>query len=268
MGAQLNYRDILFNNRVFDVLVNLTPGVKFHLGHRWEIGGELLVPVINQYGERYKKVRVNLACVSKQFGLFGRWRMKVGGGWFGYERYGIDVKNMIIINRWLAMTAQIGVTGYISMASDWEASKMGRISALVGPEVYLERWNTHISLRGGRFVYKDYGAVGEIMRHFKHVSFSVYGSCSSKWKENAGFKVVIMLPPYTRKRHKVNIRPMSNFRFTYSTQTESYANYMYITDLEQNEREGWFEHDLLPWGPDSAFTDFKYVEVKHKDAVK
>ncbi len=261
MGAQLSYRDIFFNNRVYDVLVNLTPGARWRLGHRWEIAAQALVPVINQYGDRYKKVRLNVATVSKQFGFFNRWRMKVSGGWFGYERYGIDVKNMVVVNDWLAMTAQVGLTGYSSMAAGWEASEMRRVTALAGPEVYLHKWNTQFSVRGGRFVYEDYGVVAEAMRHFKHVTVSCYVSYSDVWKENAGFKVIAMLPPYNRKHRKVNFRPASNFRLTYSIEADSYANYMYITDPEQNEREGWFDHDLIPWGPDSSFSDYKYAET-------
>lgn len=262
MGAQLNYRDIFFNGRIYDVLVNLTPGVKWHLGDHWEIAAQALVPVFNQYGDRYKNVRLNVASVSKQFGFFDRWRMKVSGGWFGYERYGIDVKNMVIVNPWLAMTAQIGLTGYCSMASGWEASTMGRLTAVVGPEFYLRQWNTQLSLRGGRFVYKDYGVVAEGFRHFRHVSVGAYASYNNVWKENAGFKIIVMLPPYKRRHRKVNFRPASNFRFTYSAEADSYANYMYMTDPEQNEREGWFDHDLLPWGADAAFDDFKYNEDK------
>lgn len=259
MGLQFNYRDIWFNNRVYDVLVNLTPGVKWRLPNHWEIAAQALVPVINQYGDRYSKVRLNVASVSKQFGFFDRWRIKVSAGWFGYERYGVDLKNMVIVNQWLAMTAQIGLTGYCSMASDWEASTMKRLTLLAGPEVYLQRWNTQMSIRGGRFVYEDYGVVAEAMRHFKHVTVGIYGSYSDKWKENAGFKVIVMLPPYKRTRRRVNFRPASNLRLTYSMEAESYANYNYITDPEQNEREGWFDHDMLPWGPDSAFSDFRNI---------
>lgn len=257
MGAQLNYRDIFFNNRVYDVLINLTPGVKWRLPNHWEIAAQALVPVFNQYGDRYKRVRLNVASVSKQFGFFDRWRMKVSAGWFAYERYGIDVKNMVIVNPWLAVTAEVGLTGYCSMASGWEASTMKRLTLIAGPEFYLRRWNTQMSLRAGRFVYEDYGAVAEAMRHFKHVTVGIYGSYSNKWKENAGFKVIVMLPPYKRTRRRVNFRPASNFRLTYSMEADTYSNYNYITDPEQNEREGWFDHDLLPWGPDSSFVDFR-----------
>lgn len=264
MGVDFNYRDIYFNDRVYDLLVNLTPGVRWHLGNHYEIAAQALVPVVNQYGDRYKNVRLNMAVVSKQLAVGERWRLKVSCGLFGSERYGVDVKNMFVLNPWLALTAQLGLTGYCSMANGWEASTMGRFAALVGPEVYLHRWNTQISLRGGRYVFGDYGVMGEGFRHFKHVSIGVYASYSNRGKEDAGFKVIMMLPPYRRTSRKVNIRPASNFRLTYSVEADNYSNRMYMTDPEQNEREGWFDHDLIPWGPDASFSDFEYKQPKER----
>ena len=58
MGVDFNYRDIYFNNRVYDILINLTPGVRWNMGHRWEVAAQALVPVVNQYGDRYKNVRL------------------------------------------------------------------------------------------------------------------------------------------------------------------------------------------------------------------
>lgn len=262
MGVDFNYRDIYFNNRVYDVLINLTPGVRWNMGHRWETAAQVFVPVVNQYGDRYKKVRLNMAVVSKQFAIGQHWKMKVAGGLFGSERYGVDLKNMFVINHWLAMTAQVGLTGYCSMAVDWEASTMKRLSALAGPEFYLHRWNTQVSIRAGRYVYGDYGITGEGFRHFKHVSVGVYASYSNQWKEDFGFKVIMMLPPYKRPARKVNIRPASNFRLTYSVEANSYANRIYATDPEQNERTGWFDRDLLPWGTDTMAPDFVIKEKK------
>lgn len=262
MGVDFNYRDIYFNNRVYDVLINLTPGVRWNMGHRWETAAQVFVPVVNQYGDRYKRVRLNMAVVSKQFAIGQHWKMKVSGGLFGSERYGVDLKNMFVINHWLAMTAQVGLTGYCSMAVDWEASTMERLSALAGPEFYLHRWNTQVSIRAGRYVYGDYGITGEGFRHFKHASVGVYASYSSQWKEDFGFKVVMLLPPYKRPARKVNIRPASNFRLTYSVEANSYANRNYTTDPEQNERTGWFDRDLLPWGTDTMAPDFVIKEKK------
>lgn len=262
MGVDFNYRDIYYNNRVFDVLVNLTPGVKWHMGHHWEMAAQAKVPVVNQYGDRYKRVRLNMAVLSKQLVVGTCWKMKVSGGLFGTERYGLDLKNMFVVNPWLALTAQVGWTGFCSMADGWEASTMGRLTAQVGPEIYLQRWNTQLSVRGGRYVYGDYGVMGEGFRHFKHVSVGVYASYSNKGEEDAGFKVVFMLPPYKRTARKVNIRPASNFRLTYSVEAEEYANRTYFTDPEQNERTGWFDRDLLPWGAEKMAPDFIVNERK------
>ena len=262
MGVDFNYRDIYFNNRVYDVLVNLTPGIRWNMGHRWEIAAQALVPVVNQYGDRYKRIRLNMAVLSKQVAIGQHWKMKVSGGWFGSERYGLDLKNMFILNPWLAMTAQVGLTGHCSMAAGWEASTMERLTAQVGPEIYLGRWNTQLSVRGGRYLYGDYGVTGEGFRHFKHVSVGVYASYSDKGKEDAGFKVIVMLPPYKRSARRVNVRPASNFRLTYSVEANPYANSVYFTDPEQNERSGWFDRDLLPWGTDTMSPDFTRKERK------
>lgn len=265
MGVDFNYRDIFWNGRVYDLLINLTPGFKWNMGKRWEMATQALIPTVNQYGDRYKNVRLNMAVLSKQATVGQHWKMKVSGGLFGSERYGLDWKNMFVLNRWLALTAQMGVTGYCSMATGWEASMMKRITAQVGTEVYLQRWNTQLSLRGGRYIYGDYGVVGEGFRHFRHASVGVYVSYSDKGKEDAGFKVVMMLPPYKRQARKVNIRPASNFRLTYSVESNGYANRIYRTDPEQNEREGWFDRDLLPWGQNLMKPDFVAKEGQGKE---
>ena len=268
MGVDFHYRDIFYNDRVYDVLVNLTPGVRWRMGHRWEATAQLLVPVYNQYGDRYKRVRLNMASLSKQLTIGDFWKMKVSGGLFGSERYGVDVKNLFVANSWLAFSAQIGFTGYCSMASGWEMSKMDRLTAQAGPEVYLRQWNTQISVRGGRYLYGDYGVVGEGLRHFRHVSVGFYAAYSDKGGKDAGFKVIVMLPPYRRSAGKVNVRPASNFRLTYSVEAEPYANAVYFTDPEENERTSWFDRDLIPWGTDTMAPDYTYLYKEGKEVRK
>jgi rhodanese-related sulfurtransferase len=73
---------------------------------------------------------------------------------------------------------------------------------------------------------------------------------------DAGFKVVVMLPPYHRTRRVVNFRPASNFRIAYSVMTNTTGNRMYKTDPEENERDGWFSRELLQWGSHSMSPDF------------
>ena len=256
VGVDLRYRDIYFN-KVYDWLINLTPGVKWHIGRQWQVAAQALIPVVNDYGERYKKVRINLAALSKELYVGQRGFVKVSGGWFTQERYGLDAKGFWIVNSWLGLEAQAGLTGYLSMAGpEWEASKPQRITALAGADVYLPPWHTQFRLRGGRFLYEDYGVVGDVMRHFKHCSVGLYGEYSDKGGKNGGFKVVVMLPPYRRTRHKVNFRPASCFQQVYNYGSNGYQNVMYKTDPEENEREGWFDRQRMPWGSNTMAPDF------------
>lgn len=262
-GVELHYRDI-FYDKIYEVLVNLTPGVKWHIGNQWQLAGQAVVPVYNDYGGRYKKIRLNMAMLSKEWDWNGNQFLKVSGGLFGQERYGLDVKWMYPVNRWLALDAQVGVTGFCSMAVDWECSKMERVTAQAGMNVYLEKVNTEFRLHGGRYLYKDYGVIAEAMRHFRHCTVGVYAQYSNIGKEDGGFKVVMMIPPYKRKARKVMVRPASNFRLTYNIQADPYSLRMYTTDPEENEREGHFNREHLEWGVNKMEPDFKIKEGGEK----
>ena len=268
LGVDFSCRDIYYNNRVFDVLLNLTPGVRWNIGHRLEAAAQVYIPIINQYGERYKRVRPRVATISKQLAIGSRWKMKISGGIFTADSYGLDLKNMVVVNRWFAVSAQIGLTGYFSLANGWEASPMKKITFMAGPDFYLSKWNTQMSLRGGRYLLGDYGVEAEAFRHFKHVSVGAFFSYSNLGKDNAGFKVIVMLPPYKRTRRTVNFRLADDFRFKYSFEATSQGMRRYYTDPEENEREGWFDRDLIPWGADLMEEDFKCVDKKKKEAAK
>ena len=254
-GAELHYRDI-FYGKIYEVLVNVTPGMKWHIGNRWQLAGQAIIPVYNDYGDYYKKVRLNMAVLSKEWDWKHKHFLKVSGGLFGQERYGIDVKWMCPLNGWLALDAQAGVTGFCSMAVDWQCSKMKRVTGQAGANIYLEKVNTEMRLHGGRFLYEDYGVIAEAMRHFRHCTVGVYAQYSSKGKENGGFKVVMMIPPYKRKACKVQVRPASNFRLTYDIQGQAHSIARYATDPEENEREGYFERERLQWGANRMKPDF------------
>ena len=255
MGAELHYRDI-FHNKIYEVLVNLTPGVKWYMGNRWQLAGQVIVPVYNDYGDRYKKVRLNMAVLSKEWDWHRKHFLKVSGGLFAMERYGLDVKWMYAATDWLALDAPAGWSGFWSMSAGWGCRPVERLTALAGVRAYLNGVNTEFRVRGGRFLYEDCGVQGEAMRHFRHCTVGVFAQYTDKGKENFGFKVVMMIPPYKRSNRKVRFRPASNFRLTYNQEADAYAGKMYTTDPEENEREGWFDRSRSDWGANGMTPDF------------
>lgn len=255
VGADLHYRDI-FYGKIYEVLLNLTPGIKWEMGRHWQLAGQAVVPLYNDYGDRYRKIRLNMAALSKEWAWSRRQFLKISGGLFGQERYGVDVKWMFPVNGWLAFNAQVGWTGFCSMAAGWEASKMERWTGWGGARVYLNKVNTEMRIEAGRYVYTDYGGTVEVMRHFRHCTVGMFVQYSSVGKENGGFKVIMMIPPYHRKKRKVTVRPASNFRLTYNEEADPFSVRTYMTDPEENEREGNFDRERLKWGANCMPPDF------------
>ena len=270
-GAEMEYADVNFH-RLYDILLNLTPGVKWHLGNDWQVAGQLWVPIINDgYLDRYSMWRLNMAVVSKELHWqSARQHVKLSAGLFNKERGGFDVKWHYPVTDWLMLTAQAGVTmrwalGFKSSESDF--GEDWRVSGIAGVNFWLNPWQTEIRLSGGRYIDGIWGSELDVMRHFRYVTigafaqlheaspnsfykhkisgmFSVYDR-----KQTAGFKIVVMLPPYKKSDRKFVLRPASNLSLGYNGQQDEVTMQMYHTDPEENAREYPVS---VPWGTNSA----------------
>ena len=297
-GAEMEYADVNFH-RLYDILLNLTPGVKWHLGNDWQVAGQLWVPIINDgYLDRYSMWRLNMAVVSKELHWqSARQHVKLSAGLFNKERGGFDVKWHYPVTDWLMLTAQAGVTMRWALGFKWSGQSGGqsggqasgldapdacppdcpssesdfgedwRVSGIAGVNFWLNPWQTEIRLSGGRYVDGIWGSELDVMRHFRYVTigafaqlheaspnsfykhkisgmFSVYDR-----KQTAGFKIVVMLPPYKKSDRKFVLRPASNLSLGYNGQQDEVTMQMYHTDPEENAREYPVS---VPWGINSA----------------
>ena len=262
-GIDLNYADVNFV-RLYDLLINLTPGVKWHMGNDWMLAANAWIPIINDgYERRYNMARLNTAVLSKELHFDeARQHFKLSAGLFSKERWGADLKWMFPLNEWLLLNAQAGLTKHwalgFDMYGDGECHFDGEwiATGIVGANIYLTPWDTEFRLSGGRYINKDYGCQLEVMRHFKYCTISAYAQIHergntrySNHKEAGGFKVIMMLPPYKKSNRKLVVRPASNFYLSYIAQSDGISMRMYNTDPEENER-------VLPmrvaWGTGAA----------------
>ena len=63
-GAELRYADTNYM-RLYDVLINLTPGVKWHLGNDWLVTGQVFIPLVNSgYENKHNIIRLSNAAVA------------------------------------------------------------------------------------------------------------------------------------------------------------------------------------------------------------
>lgn len=258
-GIDLHYRDVYYNGRVFDILLNIAPGVRWQLPYRTVIAGQVLIPIVNQYGYGYGRVQPGAVSINHQRAFGSRVKMKFSAGLFTLNRYGLDVKAMVIANKWLSFVGEVGLTGMCAMAYGWQASTMKDVMFIAGPDFWISPWNVEFKALAGRYTFGDYGVTAEAWRHFRHVSIGVYGSYGNVSKENAGLKICVALPPYKRRGKHVTFRPESTFNIGYNNRSRPRGLAIYDTEPEQNARFGWFDRDLLPWGPDTMRPEFIYT---------
>lgn len=261
MGADLRYRDIYLENSLFETLVCVTPGVRWCFAPGWDVAAQLFVPVYNDYGKEFSKVRLNVASVAKQMRLGRKFAVKGSAGFFSQDRYGVDFKGMFMATPWLAFEAQAGLTGYSRVtAFGWQMSPMERLTGLVGGSIFIAPASVQMRGRIGRYAYGDWGFDGEAMRHFKHTTVALRGRWNKDMGLMFGFNVTVMLPPYNRSRKKVRIRPASSVELNYTNRSDYFTHVRYATDPEENIRQGWFTPEVAPWGLNALRPDFNYVE--------
>ncbi len=253
-GADLSYGDTNWK-RLYDVLVNVTPGVKWNMGHDWMLATQLSVGVVNDgFPQRNADFQLSMATLAKEWTIGGNHHVKATGGLFNKNRYGMDVRWMMPVTSWMMVQARAGLTNEWYLSFDEQTFVYGNWvpTATAGANFWIDRWATEFRVSGGRYMNEDWGVEGEAYCHFKHVSVGAFVQLHEKYhnvyektfKDNeynysGGFRVVIMLPPYKKstERSTVRIRPASNFRLTYNAQSDGHSMKKYHTDPEENERE-------------------------------
>ena len=267
-GVNLNFKDMDFQTQ-YKFLIHLTPGFKWNFGNHWQVAGQVLIPIVNQYGYDYRYVDLNVLDISKEFRISNLY-LKASAGLFSGERYGLDLKAFFPLCDWFAFEGQAGWVGSMTIHPNWYIDVPNRFVWTFGGDVYFPKSNTQLRGVIGQYLYRDFGAEAEAMRHFNHTTVSLFGRWSNEYGFDAGFKVVVTLPPYHRTRRAVNLRPASNFRLCYLVMYHQFGNRMYSTDPEQNERDGWFSRDFLNWGshtmePDFIITDKRKAKIEENN---
>lgn len=85
LGAELNYNDTDMK-RLYNVLINVTPGVKWNIGHGWQVAGQLSYGAVNYgYEEKYNNIRLGIVALSKELAFGNDQHLKFTGGLFNRD---------------------------------------------------------------------------------------------------------------------------------------------------------------------------------------
>lgn len=240
------YPEIYFRNikleKMYDWLVNISPALEFSAWRGMKFTGQVVFPLVNQFGERYRQIRPGYVTLSQQIRFRHQWFAKATVGVFNRDRWGADLRLFHPLpNERFAFRMQAGLTGASSFWNwKWYYSNPGRLTWNIGGQYYNPRYNMQCMINGGRYLAGDYGARMDVMRHFRYSTIGFYAVKTNKSVWNGGFCFTIALPPYTQKRSRVRVTTAGYFNFEYSAEANFYYGQMYKTSPKENLSEGNF----------------------------
>ena len=237
------YPEIKFRNikleKMYDWMVNISPAIEFSAWKGMRFTGQVIFPLINQYGEQYKQIRPGIITVSQQVRFPYRWFAKATVGTFTRDRWGADIKIFRPFkNERFAFRAQAGLTGTSSWWNwRWYYSLPKRLTWSAGGQYYNPCYQVQTMLRVSRYLAGDYGVRADMMRHFRYTTVGFYGIKTNKGKWNGGFYFTVALPPYKQKRNKFRVTTAGYFDIEYNAGADLYYGQSYKTSPGENFSE-------------------------------
>ena len=240
------------NNRKdvpFEYALSLAPTVETSLwkGNRITLQGIFPVSYRIEGINNYKYVRIGIADIAQDITSYnGRWQATLAGGFFYFDRLGVDLRVAYHALPWLSIGAEASYTGDAVMNDGHYDIKAPDKFGFMGKiDIYEPYTRLQAQVQGGRFVFGDYGARLDISRHLGDYDIGVYGLITGG-ETNAGFNFAIPLGPKKQMRKgAVRLKLPDYFDWEYSMQSyykyfkEQMGKYIEIRPDENRSAHYW-----------------------------
>ena len=190
-------------NWVFEYVASVAPAIETSLWKGNKITLQAIIPfsykVESINSARY--VRVGIADISQNLtSQDGRWEATLAGGFFFFDRIGVDLRVGYHVTPSLTLSAEASYTGDAIMNDGhYDIKAPDRFNFFAKADYYEPTTRLQGQLMGGRFVFGDYGARLDISRHFGDYTIGLYGLLTGG-ENNAGFHFAIPLGPKRQMR--------------------------------------------------------------------
>ncbi len=239
------YPDFYFRNlrlsRVYDVLFQISPAIEISFWNGMKFSGQVQIPIVNDYGSIYDKVKFGYITLSQTVRLPNRTFLTGVAGFFSNMRWGFDMKaKHFLRDEHFSLQARLGYTGrgYFDGFSYYHGVKW-TWTGEIGGNYYWSRYNTQFSLKAERYLLNEYGVRLDMIRHFRYASIGFYAmkvQHAGNNGFNGGFRFQIALPPYKYKRkgYIPRVIPSKNFGVGYNAGNEQVYGQGYKAQASDN----------------------------------
>jgi hypothetical protein len=183
-------------NQPFEYVLSIAPTVETSLWKGNRITLQAIIPVSYDV-ESIKTLsypRVGIADIAQDFtSRNGRWQATLAGGFFYFDRVGVDARLSYHATPRLTIGAEASYTGdAVVNDGHYDIKAPDQFSFLGRAEYYEPTTRLQAQLMGGRFVFGDYGARLDVSRHFADYTIGLYGILTGG-EHNYGFHFAIPL---------------------------------------------------------------------------
>ena len=217
---QFAFRNQKFH-KVYDILLNLSPALEIALIRGMKLTGQVIIPVINQYGAKYEQTRLGIFTLEQHFRVLNS-LVDLTAGIFNQDRWGFDLHlfRPVMTEGWLsnfALEGRIGLTGSSYFYHwNWHYGAAKLITWNVGGSYFNPMFNVLCEVKAIKFLAGDYGVRADMTRHFKRASVGFYIMKNNRGNIDGGFHFAIALPPMGQKRRKgFRVMPARYFDLEY-----------------------------------------------------
>lgn len=212
----------------FEYAISLAPAIETSLWKGNRITLQAIIPVSYRLKsmENLKYVRIGIADIAQDITSHnGRWQATLAGGFFFFDRIGVDFRLAYHATPSLTIGAEVSYTGNALMDNNghYDIKAPNKLSFMGKAEYYEPYTQLQAQVMGGRFVFGDYGARLDISRHLADYTIGVYGILTGGEK-NAGFHFAIPLGPKRQMRKGMLRFKLADY-FDWEYSMRSHAKY-------------------------------------------
>lgn len=244
----------LTNNKLdhlFDYAVRIAPAFATTMWKGARLTVQPVFPIVYQLDswDSKRRIQIGNANISQQIISNQYVFASAAAGFFFPERVGVQAMAGVHIGRNLDIYVDGGIT---YKANNTPQSGFGfvrnsrHINGMICADYYEAYTKLQIELKGGRFLYGDYGGRLDVTRHFGEYAIGVYGILTGG-EHNAGFHFAIPLGGKRQKRNGfVRLRLPEYYALEYSMTSwfKYWFEHMgesYVTQPDQNHAAHYWE---------------------------
>lgn len=239
------YPDLKLRNliitQIYEVLFNLSPAIEVSLWPGMKFIGQVIFPIVNEYGYAYEQIRQGYITLSQSIRLPYNIFLTATVGTFNNDRWGgqLDAKYIFKDERF-TLEGSVGLTGRSRFRNwRWKVSPLKRLTWSVGAGFYWPQFNTQFSLNVEQYLLSEKGIQFQMVRNFRYASIGFYAmkvQHAGNKGYNGGFRFQIALPPYKYKRRGYipRVLPSEYWGMSYNAGNERYYGRSFNPRLDEN----------------------------------